>query len=209
MSNNPPPPALLLVAILYILQCSAVSSFATNRPFLLPRVLPTTTTTRVTTTFHAPSPSLSSSSSSLSLSSSSSSEQTPLIDLQTFLKLTNLVQTGGEAKFKIQNGDCLLNNQIESRRSKKLFTGDVVSLTSDGSSSTQQQQPLDVATEVAKRGYVYKVKGKKIKPVAQIDEFGNKEFGGRFRSDDWRAERKVKKEDRKMKNKRQVLKNED
>jgi len=123
---------------------------------------------------------------------------TPLCDLQTFLKLTNQVQSGGEAKTKIQAGQCLLNDTVETRRAKKLFAGDVVELGGgDGGR-------LDVKSEVAKRGYVFRVKEKKVRPVARIID-GEKEFGGRFRSEEWRKERKEKKEGRKMQNKRDLL----
>lgn len=50
----------------------------------------------------------------------------PPLDLQTFLKLSGLVETGGEAKFRIQGGEVWLNGQIETRRRKKLAIGDVV-----------------------------------------------------------------------------------
>lgn len=50
----------------------------------------------------------------------------PPLDLQTFLKLSGLVETGGEAKFRIQGGEVWLNGQIETRRRKKLVIGDVV-----------------------------------------------------------------------------------
>ena len=118
--------------------------------------------------------------------------QTPLCDLQTFLRLCNLVQSGGEAKNVIQNSQCLLNDVVETRRSKKLFPGDTVTF---GDVSN-----LDVATEVEKKGYVYKPKVKKVKPLPRVDADGNLEFGGRYRSEEWRAERKLKKEDRKKKN---------
>lgn len=48
------------------------------------------------------------------------------IDLQDFLKLRELVDTGGEAKFRIQNGEVLLNGLPETRRRRKLRRGDVV-----------------------------------------------------------------------------------
>lgn len=118
--------------------------------------------------------------------------QTPLCDLQTFLLLCNLVQSGGEAKNVIQNSQCLLNNVVETRRSKKLFPGDTVTF---GDVSN-----LDVATEVKKKGYVYKPKVKKVKPLPRVDADGNLEFGGRYRSEEWRAERKLKKEERKRRN---------
>lgn len=50
----------------------------------------------------------------------------PTIDLQDFLKLQGLVETGGEAKFRVQGGEVRLNGEIETRRRKKLRRGDVV-----------------------------------------------------------------------------------
>ncbi len=54
------------------------------------------------------------------------SEQQETIDLQDFLKLRGLVETGGEAKFRVQGGEVRLNGQIETRRRKKLRRGDIV-----------------------------------------------------------------------------------
>lgn len=119
------------------------------------------------------------------------SEKTPLCDLQTFLRMCNLVESGGDAKTAIQNSQCLLNNVVETRRSKKLFRGDTV---------TFADTIMDVETEVTKKGYVYQSKVKKVKPLPRIDSDGNLEFGGRYRSEEWRAERKVKKAERKKKN---------
>jgi ribosome-associated protein len=117
--------------------------------------------------------------------SESSSGSTPLIDLQTFLKLTKAVQSGGDAKSVIQGGICILNGEIETRRAKKLYEGDVV---------TFNKKTLDVSKEVQTHGYVYKTKKKKVKPVAKvIDAAGNLEFGGRYRSEEWRKERKERK----------------
>ncbi|MFD2608612.1 RNA-binding S4 domain-containing protein [Deinococcus taklimakanensis] len=48
------------------------------------------------------------------------------IDLQDFLKLRGLVETGGEAKFRVQGGEVRLNGAVETRRRKKLRRGDVV-----------------------------------------------------------------------------------
>ncbi|EYB69710.1 RNA-binding protein S4 [Deinococcus phoenicis] len=48
------------------------------------------------------------------------------IDLQDFLKLRGLVETGGEAKFRVQGGEVRLNGVVETRRRKKLRRGDVV-----------------------------------------------------------------------------------
>lgn len=48
------------------------------------------------------------------------------IDLQDFLKLRGLVETGGEAKFRVQSGEVRLNGEVETRRRKKLRRGDIV-----------------------------------------------------------------------------------
>jgi ribosome-associated protein len=75
-----------------------------------------------------------------------------LCDLQTLLRLAQCVSSGGEAKMVIQSGDCLLNGQVETRRAKKLFSGDVVRF---------QDTSFDVQEIVDKKGYVYKSKQKK------------------------------------------------
>ena len=51
-----------------------------------------------------------------------------VIDLQDFLKLAGLVDTGGEAKFLIQTGEVRLNGEVETRRRKKIRRGDRVEL---------------------------------------------------------------------------------
>ncbi|MFT2719156.1 RNA-binding S4 domain-containing protein [Deinococcus sp. A31D244] len=48
------------------------------------------------------------------------------IDLQDFLKMRGLVETGGEAKFRVQGGEVRLNGQIETRRRRKLRRGDII-----------------------------------------------------------------------------------
>ncbi|MCA9040959.1 MAG: RNA-binding S4 domain-containing protein [Planctomycetaceae bacterium] len=50
------------------------------------------------------------------------------IQLDQFLKLIGVVSTGGQAKVLIQAGEVLLNDQVETRRRKKLFPGDVVEI---------------------------------------------------------------------------------
>lgn len=52
--------------------------------------------------------------------------KTDLIELDKFLKWAGIVQTGGEAKFLIKSKEILVNGEIEMRRSKKLYPGDVV-----------------------------------------------------------------------------------
>ena len=48
------------------------------------------------------------------------------IKLDQFLKLAQLVQSGGEAKHLIQSGAVLVNGEVETRRGRKLYAGDVV-----------------------------------------------------------------------------------
>ena len=49
-----------------------------------------------------------------------------LIRLDQFLKLKNMVSSGGEAKIVIQGGAVKLNGEGETRRRKQLFLGDRV-----------------------------------------------------------------------------------
>jgi ribosome-associated protein len=51
---------------------------------------------------------------------------TEYIELAQLLKFANLCQTGGEAKYAIQNGEVLQNGEVETRRSRKIRPGDVV-----------------------------------------------------------------------------------
>ncbi len=48
------------------------------------------------------------------------------IKLDSFLKWQGLVDTGGQAKLAIQNGQVKVNGQIETRRGRKLLNGDKV-----------------------------------------------------------------------------------
>ncbi len=52
--------------------------------------------------------------------------QEHFIKLSQFLKLNNLVQSGGEAKHLIQAGQVWVNDEIELRRGRKLYAGDRV-----------------------------------------------------------------------------------
>lgn len=53
---------------------------------------------------------------------------TPSIQLDQFLKWAKVVQTGGEAKLLIKSGKVIVNNQIETRRGKKLKENDTVTV---------------------------------------------------------------------------------
>lgn len=46
--------------------------------------------------------------------------------LDQFLKLNLITDTGGQAKLIIQSGEVKVNGEIETRRRRKLATGDVV-----------------------------------------------------------------------------------
>ncbi len=48
------------------------------------------------------------------------------IKLDSFLKLSNAVSTGGHAKFVIQNGEVKVNGEICTMRGKKLHENDIV-----------------------------------------------------------------------------------
>jgi ribosome-associated protein len=52
----------------------------------------------------------------------------PTIPLEGLLKREGWVETGGHAKILIQGGEVLVNDQVETRRKKKLRPGDVVRL---------------------------------------------------------------------------------
>jgi ribosome-associated protein len=56
------------------------------------------------------------------------------IRLGQFLKLANLVQDGFEARMKIQEGQVAVNGSLETRRGRKLFPEDTVTI--DGASWT-------------------------------------------------------------------------
>lgn len=53
---------------------------------------------------------------------------TDYITLQQFLKLTNIAQSGGEAKILVKELDILVNGEVENRRGKKLYPGDKVTV---------------------------------------------------------------------------------
>jgi ribosome-associated protein len=52
----------------------------------------------------------------------------PQIKLDQFLKLKGIADTGGQAKVLIQSGSIQVNGVVETRRGRKLRSGDQVSL---------------------------------------------------------------------------------
>lgn len=49
------------------------------------------------------------------------------IKLGQALKAANLVEDGVEAKYVIQDGEVLVNGEVDTRRGRKLYDGDVIS----------------------------------------------------------------------------------
>ena len=50
--------------------------------------------------------------------------ETPFIKLQDLLKFAGAVETGGEAKIRIQEGEAKVNGQVCTMRGRKLHPGD-------------------------------------------------------------------------------------
>ena len=48
------------------------------------------------------------------------------ITLNVLLKLTNIISTGGQAKYYLSDNEVLVNDILENRRGRKLYPGDVV-----------------------------------------------------------------------------------
>ena len=48
------------------------------------------------------------------------------IKLDSLMKFTSISSTGGEAKYRIQNGEVLVNKEICTLRGKKIRPGDIV-----------------------------------------------------------------------------------
>jgi len=53
------------------------------------------------------------------------------IELNKLLKILNLVESGGQANMMITEGEVQLNGTTETRKRKKLFSGDVVEFMSE------------------------------------------------------------------------------
>lgn len=46
---------------------------------------------------------------------------TEYITLQQFLKMTNIISSGGEAKYYLAENEVYVNNELENRRGRKLY----------------------------------------------------------------------------------------
>lgn len=52
--------------------------------------------------------------------------KTKWIQLDQLLKLSGVIDTGGMAKHMIKNGEVYRNGEVELRRSKKIYPGDII-----------------------------------------------------------------------------------
>ena len=50
------------------------------------------------------------------------------VELYKLLKFEGLVASGGEAKFLIAEGKVLVNGEVETRKRKKIVSGDIIEL---------------------------------------------------------------------------------
>ena len=63
------------------------------------------------------------------------------IELYKLLKFENLVQSGGEAKLLISEGYVRVNGEVETRKGKKIFEGDVVRIATHHIQIAQKETP--------------------------------------------------------------------
>lgn len=50
------------------------------------------------------------------------------ITLTQFLKKIDFISSGGQAKFFLSETDVFVNNELETRRGRKLFSGDIITI---------------------------------------------------------------------------------
>ena len=53
------------------------------------------------------------------------------IELNKLLKFENMVSSGGEAKYVISEGQVIVNGKVETRKRKKIFSGDIIEFGKD------------------------------------------------------------------------------
>ena len=52
--------------------------------------------------------------------------KTDYITLQQLLKIEDIISSGGEAKYYLQDNEVLVNGELENRRGRKLYPKDVI-----------------------------------------------------------------------------------
>ena len=60
------------------------------------------------------------------MASQKDAPETSPLRLDQFLKLSGVADTGGQAKWMIQNGEVKVNGEVETRRGRKMTAGDRV-----------------------------------------------------------------------------------
>lgn len=58
--------------------------------------------------------------------------ETEYVTLGQFLKFTDIISSGGHAKWFLQENEVLVNGELEDRRGRKLRNGDVVEIAEVG-----------------------------------------------------------------------------
>ena len=53
------------------------------------------------------------------------------IELYKLLKFENMVASGGEAKYVISEGQVIVNGKVETRKRKKILSGDIIEFGKD------------------------------------------------------------------------------
>ena len=53
------------------------------------------------------------------------------VELYKILKFEGVVSSGGEAKFVIDDGQVLVNGEVETRKRKKIVSGDIISFSGE------------------------------------------------------------------------------
>lgn len=54
--------------------------------------------------------------------------KTEFITLGQFLKIENFISSGGAAKFYLQENKIFINNQLDIRRGRKLYSKDIIKI---------------------------------------------------------------------------------
>lgn len=57
--------------------------------------------------------------------------KTEYINLGQFLKFSNIITNGGEAKIFIEYNDIFVNDELDKRRGRKLYTNDIIRIDDD------------------------------------------------------------------------------
>lgn len=67
---------------------------------------------------------------------------TEYIALGQFLKLANIIESGGMAKLFLADYDVFVNNEQDQRRGRKLYPGDRVNIPDVGSFEIHVEEPM-------------------------------------------------------------------